>query len=152
MPDLGVAWPQLNAKDTAAPAAPAVSQRKGRTPAPVSGDMRYTVTVEGLAPISAAAEMLRAFRQQSALEAERKDPANAARLDEVLYNLAEVCRILAVLVWPFLPGTAGRIFTQLALTEAPDKFALAKWGGLKPGREIGTPQALFPRKDTPGAA
>src|SRR5438445_3758088 len=63
MPDLGVAWPKLNAKDTAAPAAPAVSQRKGRTPAPVSGDMRYTVTVEGLAPISAAAEMLRAFRQ-----------------------------------------------------------------------------------------
>src|SRR5438270_3818460 len=80
MPDLGVAWPELNAKDTAAPAAPAVSQRKGRTPAPVSGDMRYTVTVEGLAPISGAAEMLRAFKQQSALEAERKDPANAAQI------------------------------------------------------------------------
>src|SRR5205085_11885924 len=30
-----------------------------------------------------------------------KDPVNAKRLDEVLYNLAEVCRILAVLLWPF---------------------------------------------------
>ena len=37
-----------------------------------------------------------------------KDPAQAERLDEVLYNLAEICRILAVLLWPFLPGTAGR--------------------------------------------
>src|SRR5260221_9260140 len=74
MPNLGVAWPELNAKDTAAPAAPAVPQRKGRTPAPVSGDMRYTVTVEGLASVSDAAELLRAFRQQSALEAERKNP------------------------------------------------------------------------------
>ena len=77
-----------------------------------------------------------------------KDPANSARLDEVLYNLAEVCRILAVLVWPFLPGTAGRIFSQLALTATPDKFSLAKWGGLKPGCSIGSPQALFPRKET----
>src|SRR5260221_4868864 len=80
MPNLGVAWPELNAKDTAAPAAPTVSQRKGRTPAPVSGDIRYTVTVEGLAPVSDAAELLRAFRQQSALEAERKNPANAAQI------------------------------------------------------------------------
>src|SRR5437763_16424878 len=75
MLNLGVAWPELNAKDTAAPAARVVSQRKGRTPAPVSGDTRYTVTVEGLAQVSGAAELLTAFRQQSALEAERKDPA-----------------------------------------------------------------------------
>src|SRR3954453_23742486 len=80
MPNLGVAWPELNAKDTTAPATPAVSQRKGRTPAPVSGDTRYTITVEGLAPVSGAAELLSAFRQQSALEAERKDPANAAQI------------------------------------------------------------------------
>ncbi|MES2327520.1 MAG: BamA/TamA family outer membrane protein [Pseudomonadota bacterium] len=80
MPNLGVAWPELNAKDTAAPAAEPVSQRKGSTPAPVSGETRYTVTVEGLAPVSGAAELLSAFRQQSALEAERKDPANAAQI------------------------------------------------------------------------
>src|SRR5204863_5648062 len=44
-----------------------------------------------------------------------KDPAQAQRLDEVLYNLAEVCRILAVLLWPFLPGTAAKIYEQLGL-------------------------------------
>src|SRR5205807_10074111 len=75
-----------------------------------------------------------------------KDPANAKRLDEVLYNLAEVCRILAVLLWPFLPGTAGRIYAQLGLKTAPDKFSAATWGGLVAGHTIGTPAALFPRK------
>jgi methionyl-tRNA synthetase len=77
-----------------------------------------------------------------------KDPANAARLDEVLYNLAEVCRILAVLLWPFLPETASKIYAQLGLAGAPDKFAEARWGGLKPGHSIGTPAALFPKKET----
>src|SRR5208282_570929 len=50
-----------------------------------------------------------------------KDPAQAKRLDEVLYNLAETCRVLAVLLWPFLPGTATKIYAQLGLTGAPEK-------------------------------
>jgi len=76
-----------------------------------------------------------------------KDPTKAARLDEVLYNLAEVCRILAVLLWPFLPETASKIYAQLGLSGAPDKFAAAGWGGLKAGHSIGTPAALFPKKE-----
>jgi methionyl-tRNA synthetase len=76
-----------------------------------------------------------------------KDPANAQGLDEVLYNLAEVCRILAVLLWPFLPGTAARIYAQLGLSGSPDKFSEARWGGLRAGDGIGTPAALFPRKE-----
>ena len=78
-----------------------------------------------------------------------KDPSRAERLDEVLYNLAEACRILGVLVWPFLPGTATRIYAQLGLTGTPDKFSETSWGGLKPGHTIGEPTALFPRKDKP---
>jgi methionyl-tRNA synthetase len=77
-----------------------------------------------------------------------KDPAKAGRLDEVLYNLAEVCRVLAVMLWPFLPGTASRIYNQLGLEGAPDKFAEARWGRLSAGHLIGTPAPLFPRKDT----
>ncbi|MFO1515285.1 MAG: hypothetical protein U1F83_20685 [Verrucomicrobiota bacterium] len=76
-----------------------------------------------------------------------KDPAQAKRLDEVLYNLTETCRVLAVLLWPFLPGTAGKIYAQLGLTGAPDKFSAAAWGGLQSGHTIGEPAALFPRKD-----
>ena len=76
-----------------------------------------------------------------------KDPAKAARLDEVLYNLAEICRILAVLLWPFLPGTAAKIYAQLGLTGEPNQFSAATWGGLAAGHVIGTPAPLFPRKD-----
>jgi methionyl-tRNA synthetase len=77
-----------------------------------------------------------------------KDPAQAKRLDEVLYNLAETCRVLAVLLWPFLPGTATKIYAQLGFTGAPDKFPEATWGGLPPGHKIGEPAPLFPRKET----
>ena len=76
-----------------------------------------------------------------------KDPAQAQRLDEVLYNLAETCRILAVLLWPFLPGTSAKIYAQLGLPGAPEKFDASSWGGLTAGHTIGEPAPLFPRKD-----
>lgn len=76
-----------------------------------------------------------------------KDPAQAARLDEVLYNLAETCRVLAVLLWPFLPGTATKIYAQLGLGGEPDQFAAAAWGGLPAGHQLGEPSPLFPRKE-----
>ncbi|MEA3059881.1 MAG: translocation and assembly module TamA [Sphingomonadales bacterium] len=79
MPDLGVAWPELNAWDTAAPAAPPTPSRQRRG-IPVAGDMRYTVEIHGLASVSDAEELLRTFRRQSALQAERKDSANAAQI------------------------------------------------------------------------
>lgn len=77
-----------------------------------------------------------------------KEPSQAARLDEILYNLAETTRLLAVLIWPFLPTTAARIYDQLALTTRPDQWTAAQWGGLTEGHIIGTPAALFPLKDT----
>ena len=80
-----------------------------------------------------------------------KDPAQAGRLDEVLYNLAETCRVLAVLLWPFLPGTTAKLYAQLGLVGEPAQFAASAWGGLAAGQAIGEPAALFPRKDQPAA-
>lgn len=76
-----------------------------------------------------------------------KDPGQAQRLDAVLYNLAETCRVLAVLLWPFIPQTATKIYAQLGLSGTPDKFSAAQWGGLAAGHTIGEPAPLFPRKD-----
>jgi methionyl-tRNA synthetase len=76
-----------------------------------------------------------------------KDPAQATRLDEVLYNLTESCRILAVLLHPFIPGTSARIYAQLGLNQVPEKIDAANWGGLVTGQSIGEPAPLFPRKD-----
>ena len=86
LPDLGVAWPELNAKETAAPlpaANPAVGTKKKEATTAVAdaaGNIRYVVAVEGLASVGVAEELLHSFRQQSALEAERKKPANAAQI------------------------------------------------------------------------
>jgi methionyl-tRNA synthetase len=80
-----------------------------------------------------------------------KDPAQAKRLDEVLFNLVEICRILAVLLWPFLPGTAVRIYAQLGLNDSPARFAETRWGVLVPGHKVNDPVPLFPIKEKPKA-
>ncbi len=76
-----------------------------------------------------------------------KDPEQAGRLDEVLYNLVESCRILSIMIWPFLPDTAVKMFGQVGLEGEPNLLAAAEWGGLKSGHKIGEPEPLFPRKD-----
>jgi methionyl-tRNA synthetase len=84
-----------------------------------------------------------------------KDPAQAERLDAVLYTLAESLRIIAILIWPVLPDAAHGIFDQLAwkLDEAgkDTRFRLADavWGGLPDGHILGKPVPLFPRIEVP---
>ncbi|MEW6304434.1 MAG: class I tRNA ligase family protein [Verrucomicrobiota bacterium] len=78
-----------------------------------------------------------------------KDPSQAKRLDEVLYNLVESCRVLAVLLWPFLPTSTAKIYAQLGLSGEPDRLDAAAWGGLQPGHTVGEAAPLFPRKDQP---
>jgi len=78
-----------------------------------------------------------------------KDAAQAKRLDEVLYNLLETCRVLAVLLSPFLPETSAKIYAQLGLEGAPRLLSEAAWGGLVAGNRVNDPVPLFPRKDQP---
>jgi translocation and assembly module TamA len=91
MPDIGVAWPNLNAPDEAvAPmvetAPDATAETPEQAPAPPASDSiaterQYAVAIEGLGPIGNSEELLKAFREQSALEKDRKEPANAAQID-----------------------------------------------------------------------
>ncbi len=87
-----------------------------------------------------------------------KDPAQAERLDCVLYTLAESLRIIAILISPVLPKAANGIFDQLAwkLDEAgrESRFHLADavWGGLPDGHVLGKPVPLFPRIEVPSPA
>ncbi len=80
-----------------------------------------------------------------------KDPAQADRLDAVLYTLAESLRIIAILLYPVMPKAAHGIFDQLGwkLAESgrSQRFHLedAKWGGLPDGHLLGKPTPLFPR-------
>ena len=86
MSDLGVAWPDLKADEAPPPPAPPVQSeaspkksRKGSV-AEVAGNIRYTIQVDGLGRMGIAEQVLHDFRQQSALEAERKHSANAAQI------------------------------------------------------------------------
>jgi len=81
-----------------------------------------------------------------------KDPAQASRLDQVLYNLVETCRILATLLWPFVPDTALKLHQQLGLQAPPNRMDAVAWGGLATGHSVGEPAPLFPRKDLPPRA
>jgi methionyl-tRNA synthetase len=77
-----------------------------------------------------------------------KDESKKQELANVMYNLAESLRHISVLISPFMPVTAERIWQQLNL---PGKFAdvqlddIKAWGGIAGGHKVGTPEQLFPR-------
>ena len=77
-----------------------------------------------------------------------KDPAKEQELANVLYNLTEALRVISVLISPFMPTTAVRIWQQLGLAQ---DFAsvrtedIEQWGGVPVGLHVGTPEQLFPR-------
>ncbi len=75
-----------------------------------------------------------------------KDPEKRARLGTVLYHLAEVCRICAVLLKPFLTVAPARILKSFSCDENAGFGALA-FGGLKEGAEVIKLPPLFPRID-----
>ncbi len=75
-----------------------------------------------------------------------KDPAQAERLQAVMYNLAEALRIVAILIAPFVPVTAPKIYEQLGLGK-PESFFMADavWGKLATGTKVQKGEPLFPR-------
>lgn len=77
-----------------------------------------------------------------------KDPANKEHLNSVLYNLIESLRIISVLISPFMPVTAPKIWNQLGLTQKFKDVQLhdiKTWGQTPIGIHIGTPEQIFPR-------
>ena len=76
-----------------------------------------------------------------------KDEAQRARLGTVLYNLLEAIRFIAVLLSPFMPETAEKIFAQMNCDiKAYD--SLEAFGALESGVKVNEAQALFARIDS----
>ena len=76
-----------------------------------------------------------------------RDPANRSRLETILYNLLEALRVTAVVISPFMPGSAEKILTQLGIAD-PDGQKLETlrvWGGLPAGNQLRKGEPLFPR-------
>jgi methionyl-tRNA synthetase len=79
-----------------------------------------------------------------------KDEAQADRLDQVLYTLAEGLRVVSVLLHPFMPSSAERLLAALGSEEL--SLAGARLGAVGGGAEIGELGQLFPRVEAPGPA
>ena len=75
-----------------------------------------------------------------------KDTSQPERLQAVMYNLAEALRIIAILIAPFVPVTAPKIYEQLGLGK-PESFFMADavWGKLATGTKVQKGEPLFPR-------
>ena len=74
--------------------------------------------------------------------------ANGTRLATVMYNLLEVLRISAVLLTPFMPGSAKEILRQIGACEACSTWeSAAQYGSLRGGVTVVRGDNLFPRVD-----
>ena len=77
-----------------------------------------------------------------------KDQGNRARLAAVMYNLLETVRICAVLLTPFIPDSAEKIFDQIGACPCCRTWEKANvWGSLRPDVTVRKGEALFPRID-----
>ena len=77
-----------------------------------------------------------------------KDEARKAELNRVLYNLAESLRIISVMIEPFIPVTARKMWEQLNVAEKFEDVRISDievWGKTAVGTKINKPQQLFPR-------
>jgi len=77
-----------------------------------------------------------------------KDPAKKQELANVMYNLVESLRVISVLISPFMPVTARKIWKQLNLSQRFEDVQLtdiAEWGGTPVNLHVGIPEQLFPR-------
>ena len=77
-----------------------------------------------------------------------KDAAKKQELTNTLYNLAESLRRISVLIEPFMPETAAKIWRQLGIAQDFSAVRLADvraWGGFPAGTHVASPEQLFPR-------
>ncbi len=73
----------------------------------------------------------------------KSDPA---RMQTVLYVLAEAIRNLAIMALSVVPEGAGRMLDQLAVAPEVRNFAaLGQGGALQPGSQLPKPEPVFPR-------
>jgi len=76
-----------------------------------------------------------------------KDPARKGEVEAALYAGLEAVRLVAYLLYPYMPQVTPRI-TDVLDVESPASAkweAVARWGLLQPGRQIRSAPSLFPR-------
>ena len=75
-----------------------------------------------------------------------KEEDKKERLGTVLYNLVESIRIASILISPFMPETAEKIWKQIN-ADVLDWESLDQFNGMKAGTKVGQGEVLFARID-----
>ncbi|MDD2496776.1 MAG: methionine--tRNA ligase [Desulfitobacteriaceae bacterium] len=78
-----------------------------------------------------------------------KDPQGREKLGTVLYNLAEVIRLAAIMYTPFMPTMPQKVWAQLGISQAGEihTWESLKWGLFPTGTSINRGEPIFPRID-----
>ena len=90
------------------------------------------------------------YIDESAPWALAKDASKRERLAAVLYNSAELLRIITLYIYPYMPEAAKEIWRQLGIEDDIESVSLdsaCKWNGLKSGLRVSKGRVLFPRID-----
>lgn len=99
--------------------------------------------------IAVVSEADRYFAGQEPWALKKTDPA---RMATVLYVTAEVVRQIAILLQPFVPGSASKLLDLVAAPADRRNFAyLGAAGRLAAGTELSAPTPVFPRYVAPEA-
>ena len=92
--------------------------------------------------------------EQAPWKLARSEEAHAAiKLDAALGTAAEALRIACILLYPVLPESTAKIWSQLGMTTELDhaRHADLHWGNFPSGQKIGEILGVFPRIDAKAA-
>ncbi len=75
---------------------------------------------------------------------------NTERLATVLWTIAQAIGVITILIYPFMPEAASKIWSRLGSTRALDSMNLTyakEWGIVQSGQNVEKGESLFPRFD-----
>ena len=109
-------------------------------------NLSFARALEAIWGVIASADKYLTTEQPWALGNSEKDQARKAT---VLWNAAELLRIVTVLAHPVLPASTAKVWTLLGLPGSVASVELdgLQWGQPAPGKQLGPAQPLFPRVD-----
>lgn len=125
-----------------------LKKRVGALPEKVEKAIRDLEFQKGLTAIWELVSHANRYIERAAPWVLAKDPKQETRLHAVLYNTAEVVRIVSLFIAPFMPKTAIEMLRQLGLPdpmEGVDLEEAVRWGRLPADHPISKGKSLFPR-------
>jgi methionyl-tRNA synthetase len=130
----------------------AVAERTIAEFGPLFDDLQFSEALKSLWTLVAETDGYLTANAPWKKPADRSDGDHRALQARVLATAAESIRVITALVYPILPASASKVWSQLGLGDLADaaKHAFLKdttWGGLRPGTQFGEPAPLFPRAE-----